>query len=205
VPDVAVVPTPESGITCGLLAAVSTIVKAPVRFPVESGAKRIVMLQLAEAAKLEVQVLVAMEKSPALAPPTLMLLKWMAVDPWFVTVTTFNAPWFPTTTLSQDRLDGLSVRLLVEAVPVPDSGTDWMLFVAVSLMVRVALRTPGIVGLKSTVIEQFAKAPRLEPHVLVEIRKSVGFVPPTTTLLIVIDEPLLFVNITDLGPPVLPT
>ena len=50
------------------------------------------MLQLAEAAKLEVQVLVTMEKSPALAPPTLMLLKLMAVDPWFVKVTGFNAP-----------------------------------------------------------------------------------------------------------------
>jgi len=107
-------------------------------------------------------------------------------------------------TLNQDRLDGLTTRLPVDGVPVPDNATDCGLFVAVVLIVSAAVRRPVAVGLKRIVIEQLADGPRAEPHVLAEIKKSVEFEPPTKTLFIVIDEALLFVNVADLGPPVLP-
>jgi len=52
---------------------------------------------------------------------------------------------------------------------------------------------------------QLAPAARLAPQVLVEIRKSAEFVPPTTMLLIVIAEAPLFVRVIAFGPPVCPT
>ena len=91
-PDVEVVAIPESETTCGLLAAESTRVNVPKRFPVASGLKRIAMLQLADAAKVEPHVVVVMMKSPALVPLTLMLLKVTELDPPFVTAMDFDAP-----------------------------------------------------------------------------------------------------------------
>ena len=52
---------------------------------------------------------------------------------------------------------------------------------------------------------QLADAAREDPHVLLLIRKSAGFVPTTVTLPIVIALVPLFVNVTGLGPPLFPT
>ena len=91
-PDVDATPKPESGMFCGLLPAVSTSVRVPVRFPANSGTKRIVTLQLADAARVEPHVFAEIMKSPGLLPPTLMLLKITAVCPLFVTVTALAPP-----------------------------------------------------------------------------------------------------------------
>src|SRR5450631_95316 len=94
--------------------------------------------------------------------------------------------------------------LLVEGTPVPERVIDCKLLLAVSLIVRVALRTPVVVGLKRIVRLQLASGARIVPQVLAEITKSFGLIPPTTILLMVIDEAPLFVKVADFGPLVLP-
>jgi len=167
--------------------------------------KRIATLQLADAARLEPHVFVEMMKSPALVPPTLMLLKVTAFGPPLVTAMLFDAPRFPIVTLSHERLDGLTMMLVVDGIPVPDRVIDCGLLLAVSLIVTVALRIPVVVGLKRIVRVQLADAARVEPQVLAEIRKSVGFAPPITALVIVIDALPLFVSVAVLEPLVFPT
>src|SRR5215469_11233430 len=59
----ATVPTPVSATLCGLPAALSEMVTAPVRTPLALGAKSTVMTQAAPAFRLEPQLLVCV-KSP---------------------------------------------------------------------------------------------------------------------------------------------
>ena len=68
-----------------------------------------------------------------------------------------------------------------------------------------ALREPDAVGLNAIVAEQLAPAAKLAPHVLLTIRKSAAFVPPTTVLLIAIGEEPLFLSVIGFGPPVWPS
>ena len=73
---------------------------------------------------------------------------------------------------------------------------------APSLNVTLALREPATVGLNAIEAEQLAPAARLAPQVLVEIRKSVEFVPPTTMLLMAIEDVPLLVSVIAFAPPV---
>ena len=79
--------------------------------------------------------------------------------------------------------------------PAPDSVTVWGLPEPESLNNKVAVRVPVTVGLKTTLAEQLAEAPRLVPQVLLLMAKSPGFAPLIATLLIVIDEEVLFVRV----------
>lgn len=89
--------------------------------------------------------------------------------------------------------------------PAPDSTTVCGLPVAESLNDSVAVRVPLTVGLKTTLAEQVAEAPRLVPQVFELKAKSPGFAPPIATLLMLIDEEVLFVNVALCGELVDPT
>ena len=67
-------------------------------------------------------------------------------------------------------------KLTTGAVPVPVRETAWGLPEALSVMDTAALRLPVAVGLKVTVIVQFALAATLAPHVFV-CEKSPLFTP----------------------------
>src|SRR4051812_36231436 len=96
-------PVPESETICGLPAAESVTVNAPVRVPVCVGVKVTAMLQLAPAARLAGQELVC-AKSP-LVP---ILLTLSAAPPLFVSVTDCAALVVPTVWPANVRLPGVS-------------------------------------------------------------------------------------------------
>lgn len=103
------VPKPESGTFCGLLLAESVKLKVAVRVPVATGLKWMVTVQLASAARLDPQVLLAIAKSAALVPAIATLLMVIEAEPPFVNVTDLGAPTLPSGTLAQLRLAGLTV------------------------------------------------------------------------------------------------
>ena len=98
--DVDVEPVPESDAVCGLLPAVSEIVKVAVRAPVVVGLNTTVTVQLAEAARLAPQLLAEILKSPAFVPviDTLLIviedapLFFNVVDCGVLVVPTFTVP-----------------------------------------------------------------------------------------------------------------
>ena len=102
-------------------------------------------------------------------------------------------------------LAGLTLAPVDPPVPRPVSPTICGLPLAPSLNVTLALREPATVGLNRIVAEQLAPAARLAPQVLVEIRKSEEFVPPTTMLLMAIEDVPLLVRVMAFAPPVCPT
>ena len=80
--------------------------------------------------------------------------------------------WF-----ENDKLDG---KITAGAMPAPVSDTVCGLPTALYELARDALRVPVAVGVKFTLIVQFAPAATLVPHVL-NLRKSLPFVPPIAT------------------------
>ena len=161
--------------------------------------------QLDEAARLAPHVLFAIAKSPAFAPEIPTLLIVIADDVPFVNMAACAALVAPTVVLANVRLVGLVDTIPDPLVPRPVSGTLCGLFVAESLNTRVAARFPVVVGAKTIVAVQLADAASEDPHVLLLIRKSPGFVPDIAMLLIVIELVPLFVSVTGFGPPLLPT
>lgn len=102
-------------------------------------------------------------------------------------------------------LIGLTLTLAEVPVAWPVNATVCGLLLAPSVNATLALREPATVGRNKMVAVQLAPAARLAPQVLVEIRKSAEFVPPTTMLLIANAEAPLFVSVMTFGPPVCPT
>lgn len=90
------------------------------RFPVVVGPNATLALQLADAARMDAQVLLESLKSAALVPVTVTAVTLMEVVPVFVRVTDFLPPTPPTGTNAQLRLDGAIVAPVVGAVPVPE-------------------------------------------------------------------------------------
>src|SRR5438067_12118010 len=78
--------TPDKATLSGLSAALSVIVRLPVRFPPAAGTNVMLIVQLAPAATLEPQVLVS-AKSAAFAPETAMLEIVRLAFPVFVGLT----------------------------------------------------------------------------------------------------------------------
>ncbi len=100
-------------------------------------------------------------------------------------------------------MDG--VKETVDAArPMPLRETVCGLPVALSVMLTDALRWPVAVGVKVTLMVQFAPALTLEPQVLVSA-KSPGFVP-AMLMLVIVSVPLpVFVSVTVLAILVVPT
>jgi len=108
---------------------------------------------------------VVCEKSPLFAPMRAMLVMFRVAVPLFVSVTACAALAVVTSCPAKFRLVG--ARVTAGAMPAPVSATLCGVPEALSVMVTDAPRLPVAVGLKVTLIEQFAPAATLAPHVLI--------------------------------------
>ena len=99
--------------------------------------------------------------------------------------------------LPNAKLVGLAATIPIEAVPLPESATLCGLLLAESIKLKVAVRVPVDSGLKRIVTVQLAWAARLDPQVLLEIRKSAELVLVIATLLIVMEVASPFDSIAD--------
>jgi len=199
------VPVPVNATFCGLPLPLSVKLSNALRVPAAVGLNVTEAEQLDDAARLAPHVLLAIAKSPAFVPEIPTLLIVIADDVPFVNVADCAALVAPTVVLANVRPVGLADTLPDPPVPSPVSATLCGLLVAESLNTRVAARFPMVVGAKTIVAVQLADAASEDPHVLLLIRKSPGFVPDIAMLLIVIVLVPLFVSVTGFGPPLLPT
>src|SRR5439155_19507578 len=146
----------------GLSAALSVIVRLPVRFPPAAGVNVMLMAQLAPAATLLPQVLV-WAKSPLAAMPVI----FNAALPVFVRVTDFGV-FVPTTCDPKFKL--VAERLTSALSPVPVMATVCVLpatALLLSVIVSVPERLPSCVGVNVTLIVQLAPAAIEPPQTLV--------------------------------------
>jgi len=158
------VPFPDRATVCGLFGASSVMVIAPVRFPAALGLKVTLRVQLAPAATLAPQVPVQ-AKSLRSAPVMEILARCRVAVPVLLSVTGWDALLVPTRCSPKSKLSG--VRLTRGWVPFPDSATVCGLPGASSVMVRLPLRAPVVVGEKVTLMVQLAATARGLPQVLV--------------------------------------
>jgi hypothetical protein len=97
-----------------------------------------------------------------------MLLMVRVALPLLVRVTAWAVLVAPTAWLENARVPVDRVTAGAgELVPVPDKPTVCGLLAALSVMVSDALRLPVAVGVKVTLIVQFAPAATLDPHAFV--------------------------------------
>src|ERR1019366_7284922 len=160
-------PVPVRLEVCGLLLALSATLNNPVLVPVAVGVNVTLILQLALAARLVVQVVVETLKSPVVEITMLFSVTLCLL----VRVNTFAVLVVPTFCAGYVALAGANVA---GGMPVPDSGTVCGLFVALSVIVRFPVRSPSWVGVKVTLITQFFPAASVLPQgfVLVVCAKS---------------------------------
>ena len=189
-------PVPVRLEVCGLLLALSATFNFPVLVPVAVGLNTTLMVQLVLAARLVVQVVAKTVKSPVVEITMLL-----SVTLWlFLRVNVFGRLVVPTVCAAYVALLGVNVT---GAMPVPESGTVCGLFEALSVIVMLPVRAPSWVGVKVTLIMQFAPAASVLPQgfVLVAGAKS----PLTTMLLMFSVELPVFVIVTLLAVVVVPT
>src|SRR5580692_5654348 len=101
-----------------------------------------------------------------------------AAAPVLVSTTVWAALGIPTLSMPKLRLVG--ERPTAGAVPVPVSETVWALPLALSVIVIAPLRVPVTVGVKVTLIAQFAPAATLVPQVFVWLKS------PLETMLVTV-------------------
>jgi hypothetical protein len=149
------------------------MVRAAVRLPAAVGVNVTRSVHLLFAATELPQVLVWV-KSPGLAPvnPTPVIDK--AKFPVLFSVTVWAGLGVPRFWLLNVRLVGAAPAK--GALPVPVRLTVWGLLVALSAIVKEAVRAPGPVGVKVTLIVQVPPGATELPQVLVAA-KSPAFVP----------------------------
>jgi hypothetical protein len=94
-----------------------------------------------------------------------MLLMLSVAFPVFVSVTLWGLLLVPTAWAG--KVKEVGERLTAGPVPVPVRLTVWVEGLALSVMVRVPVLVPAVVGLKVTLMVQLAPAATLEPQVLV--------------------------------------
>jgi hypothetical protein len=130
-----------------------------------------------------------------------------AVGCLLVTVTVFAVLVVVTATFAKASAAGLTVT---GTTPLPLSDTVWGLLVALSVIVRVPVRLPVVVGVKVTLIVQFGPAGTEVPHVFVcpkspettieETLKAVGRLFVNVTVFAVLEVPTAsFPNDNDAG------
>jgi hypothetical protein len=191
-------PDPESATACGLPLPESVNESVAVRVPLAVGLKTTFAEQLAKVARLVPHVLLLMAKSPALAPLTATLLMVIVELVPLVNVAVCAALVAPTAVPGNPSAVGETVTLPPDVLlPVPESAMVCGLLLAVSETLRVADRVPVVAGLNAMDTLHVAVAARLDPHVLLLMRKSPGSVPVIEILLIVMAElvPLLSVAV----------
>lgn len=123
-------------------------------------------VQLAEAARVEPQLVEETAKSLASVPETPALLRVTEPEVPFVTVTICALLDEPVATLPKDKLVGVKVTLPEDPpAPRPETATCCGLFPALSVKLSVAVRVPEAVGLNRIVTVQLADAASVEPQV----------------------------------------
>ena len=152
-------PAPVRTTDCGLLTALSVNVNVPAAVPRAVGENVTPTVQVAPAAILAPQLLLANEK----APPAAMFVKFRLTFSWFVSFTV-AVLILPTATVPRFRLLDESVT---GVMPVPVKLTVCGLFAALSVMVNAPVTAPRAVGEKVTPRVQVAPAPLLVPQVFV--------------------------------------
>lgn len=158
------VPVPVRLIVCGLPARLSAMVTAAVRSPMAVGENFTRIVQLPPPPN-EVKQLLVSEKSPTLAPVTVMLLMVKLALPVLVMVTAWAELVVPTFWLVKVRVP--LEKLTPPLFPEPCKATDCGLPAALSVIVRAVVRGPAALGLKVTLIVQLKFAFTTPPQVLV--------------------------------------
>src|SRR5208282_288314 len=157
------VPTPERLTLWELLWIPLMMVSEPLRFPVAVGVNTTLIVQAALAASVLGQLLVW-----AKSPEVWMLERFKVALPVFVSDTGCTTlDWLSVTFPNATVLGDTASRA---ATPVPDSVTECGLPAALSETVRLPLRVPSAVGVKTTVIVQAAPADRVLEQLLVWLK-----------------------------------
>src|SRR5258706_295368 len=152
-------PVPVRFMVCGLSAALSVIVTAPLRVPVAVGVNLTLIWQLDPAASDDLHVVVR-EKAPLVA----MLMIFSAAVPVLVRVTVCAA--LVVSTLWEANVKLVVERLTIGIVPVPERVTVCGLLLALSETVIAPDRSPVVVGVNVMLIVQFPPAATEVPQVL---------------------------------------
>jgi hypothetical protein len=192
--ELVLLPVPVRFTLWGLFGALSVNVSVPVAAPVAVGVKVTPTAQLAPAAMLVPQVLLAIAKAPLI--PTLEKVRGTFC--WFVSVTVLAELVLPTATVL--KLNVLADRV-TGALPVPLRLTVWGLFSAWSVNVNAPVAAPVVTGVNVTPTMQLAPAARLAAQVLLAIAKA-PLVPMLEKLKAALPR---FVSVTVLAALVLPT
>jgi hypothetical protein len=159
-------PVPLRATESGVPELLLVMVHAAERAPAVVGLKKILAVQLADAARLDPQVVDETAKSPAFAPEMDEALSVTELVVLLATVMLCDPLEEPTAMLPKERLEGDAVTLPEEPPePSPDKATCCGPLVALSENVRFAVRVPDVVGLNKTVTVQLADAASIEPHV----------------------------------------
>jgi hypothetical protein len=122
-------------------------------------------VQCPDAARLDPQVAEVIAKSDGLAPEREEGLRLTELEAVLETVTVCDALADPALMLPKDRLDGEAVTFPAGATPSPDTETCWGLLTASLVYVRVPVRVPAAVGLKSIVVVQLEETASVDPQV----------------------------------------
>jgi hypothetical protein len=156
------VPVPVSGTVCGLLVALSVMVKVPVRGPVTVGVNVTLIVQVFDpavagkvAGQADVPVLVS-----AKSPDAAMEMIVRGPVPVFVSVTVCAALIIFSSWLPKVRLVGASVTAGVGFAPVPVNAMFCGLVLSLSVSCNVAVSLPTTVGLNVTLTVQVLVAPK---------------------------------------------
>jgi hypothetical protein len=155
------------------LLLLSVMTKVAVRLEAAVGVNVTLIVQLPLAARELPHVLVS-AKSPGLAPVKVILLIVRAALPLLFSVTDCGVLVVPTFWLLKVRLE--VVMPATGPSPVPVTPTVWGLFVALSVMVKEAVRLPEAAGVNVTLIVQLLFAANELGHVVVSA-KSPGLGP----------------------------
>jgi hypothetical protein len=172
-------PVPLNDTVCGLVMALCTSVKFPVRGPAPFGLKRKVMAQVrlgARVAGLTGHVLVWVNSPAAVLPVglTAMLLIVSRILCLLVTVSVVAALTVPAVWLA----NGVMAVNVTGAVAVPVKGTVCGLPGALLVIVKSPFRTPSPVGLNATLIEHVPAGAILPAQLLVPPKSGNGMPSP---------------------------
>ncbi len=153
------------GTDCGLPPPVSTRVTSALSAPFSCGVKTTFTVQVPPAAKVDglMGQLLVSEKLVTREPVIFRLAIEIAVVPLLVTVTVCGGLEVFSVMVPKLRLAGERLT----TVPVPVSATFCGLLGALSATFTVPVRVPALVGVKTTLMVQFAAATKLAGQLFV--------------------------------------
>lgn len=158
------VPVPARLAVSAVALLLSVMLQEAVSLDTRVGVKAIETMQVAEAGRVEPQVVADVKaKSLALAPVIDDALRVTVPVVELVMVMDCEALVDPSLTLPKLRAPGAAVTL---PVPSPESETSCGLEGSLSVNIKVAVRVPVVVGTKRTVTAQLPDAASVEPQVL---------------------------------------